>query len=1177
MVGGRAAGKVAEGIIAKAVKDLFRVVGRDVERDAARQAARQAERDAARQAARQGEQRGARSFLKKLFRGDPVDVATGEVAQRVMDLELPGLLPLVLTRTHLSSYQLGCCFGPSWASTLDQRLEVSAVQVRYLGEDGSVLTYPRSADGAFSALAEWGPRLRLAETAGGYTVTDPERGRTLHFAQRFGADGPQWPLAAVTDRNGNRIDLDRDPAGELTAVRHSGGYHLDVRTVAGRVVELALRGGGTLLRFGYDEAGNLAEAGTDSGRPTRYEYDAEHRLTRWTDTNGSWYAYRYDELGRCVRGENPAGYLNRTFSYGERTTTVTDSLGNAATYQFNQAGQVSRQTDPLGHTTQYRWDDLDRLLATVDALGNTTRYEYDTAGNLTGVGFPDGHRATVTHNDLGLPVVLADRDGAVWRQEYDERGNLVAATDPAGATTRCEYDRRGHLVSVTDSLGNVRRLATNAAGLPTAVTEPGGATTRYQHDAFGRVVAVIDPLGHRTRFGWTHAGRIAWRALADGTAERWGYDGEGNLVEHTDPAAKRTTYEITHFDQPTARTGPDGGRITFGYDTELRPTTVTDPVGRPWQYEYDAAGRIVRETDVNGRVIRYAWDAAGRLVARTNGAGQVTTFVRDAVGNVVEQRGQTVTTFEYDPAGRLTRAANPDAELSFERDALGRVLAEICNGTAVRSRYDPLGRRVHRSTPSGAASSWEYEHGPSPVALHTAGQTIRFGYDLAGHEVARRLGTAGLLTQAWDPEGRLLSQTVLAGDLTSPLQQRSYTYRGDSEPVRVEDLLAGPREYALDPAGRVGAVRGRDWTEQYGYDSAGTLTAATWPVTDPDSAGPREHDGTLLRRAGAMRYQHDAQGRVVLRQRARPSAKPATWSYTWDADDRLVAVVTPNGRTWRYRYDPLGRRIAKQLLATDGSVAEQVDYAWDGLVLAEQSTAGRTTRWDFDPASFRPLTQVDQDAVDERFYAIVTDLAGTPTELLEATGAIAWQQHRTLWGVDLATWPGPVDCPLRFPGQYHDRETGDHYNLHRYYDPRAAGFHSADPLGLAAGHNPHSYVPNPVSWLDPLGTSDYSAHRLRNLPRDLDQITHGPGDCADVAKRIQKSLGGGDIKRFTPSAGGRAVPNFGKYMGKPNEWLNHVVTLKDGRVYDAFTPKHGVPLDEWKRMWEYGDVLDFGF
>jgi RHS repeat-associated protein len=1175
VVGGRAAGRAAEGIIAKAVKDLFRVATRDVERDAARQAARQAGRDAARQAARRGEQRGARSFLKKLFRGDPVDVATGEVAQRVVDLELPGLLPLVLTRTHLSSYRLGRVFGPSWASTLDQRLSVSAAQVRLVAEDGSVLTYPRSADGTFSPLAEWGPRLGLAETGEGFTVTDPERGRTLHFAQLLGADGPQWPLLAVTDRNGNRIDLDRGRAGELTAIRHSGGYHLDVRTAGGRVVALSLRGAGALLRYGYDEAGNLAEVVDDGGRPTRYEYDAEHRLTRWTDTNGSWYAYAYDELGRCVRGENPAGCLNRTFAYGEQATTVTDSLGNTTTYQFNQAGQVSRQTDPMGNTTWYRWDDLDRLLARVDPLGHPTRYEYDPAGNLIRVGFPDGHTASVTYNDLGLPVVLVDRDGTVWRQEYDERGNLVASTNPAGATTRCEYDRRGHPVAVTDALGNVRRLETNAAGLPTAVTEPGGGTTRYEHDPFGRVVAVTDPLGRTTRFGWTQAGRIVWRAPADGTVERWRYDGESNLVEHTDPAGRRTTYENTHFDQPAARTGPDGGRIRFGYDTELRPTAVTDPAGRSWRFEYDAAGRVVRETDVNGRVMGYAWDAAGRLVARTNGAGEVTTFVRDAVGNVVEQRGQTVTTFEYDPAGRLTRAVNPDAELTFERDELGRVLAETCNGAAVRSRYDPLGRRVHRSTPSGAVSSWEYEHGAAPVALHTAGQTIRFGYDLAGHEVARRLGDAALLTQTWDPEGRLRSQTVLVGDYSSPLQQRSYTYRGDGEPVRVQDLLTGTREYALDPAGRVAEVRGRDWTEQYGYDPSGTLTAASSPVSD--AAGPREHDGTLLRRAGAVRYQHDGQGRVVIRQHARPSAKPATWRYTWDADDRLVAVVTPDGRTWRYRYDPLGRRIAKQLLGTDGGVAEQVSFAWDGLVPAEQSTSGRTTRWDFDPAGFRPLTQVDQDAVDERFYAIVTDLTGTPTELLDTSGAIAWQQHRTLWGVDLATWPGPVDCPLRFPGQYHDRETGDCYNLHRYYDPRAAGFHSADPLGLAAGHNPHSYVPNPVSWLDPLGTSGYSAHRLRNMPRSLDQITHGPGDCADAARRIQRSLGGGDIKKFIPSAGGRPVPNFGKYMGQPNEWLNHVVVLKEGRVYDAFTPKHGVPLDEWKRMWEYGDVLDFGF
>ncbi|GAA3435931.1 hypothetical protein BJ998_005013 [Kutzneria kofuensis] len=38
---------------------------------------------------------------------DPVDLATGEVLLTQTDLELPGILPLVLTRTHLSSHRVG--------------------------------------------------------------------------------------------------------------------------------------------------------------------------------------------------------------------------------------------------------------------------------------------------------------------------------------------------------------------------------------------------------------------------------------------------------------------------------------------------------------------------------------------------------------------------------------------------------------------------------------------------------------------------------------------------------------------------------------------------------------------------------------------------------------------------------------------------------------------------------------------------------------------------------------------------------------------------------------------------------------------------------------------------------------------------------------------------------------
>lgn len=60
-------------------------------------------------------------------------------------------------------------------------------------------------------------------------------------------------------------------------------------------------------------------------------------------------------------------------------------------------------------------------------------------------------------------------------------------------------------------------------------------------------------------------------------------------------------------------------------------------------------------------------------------------------------------------------------------------------------------------------------------------------------------------------------------------------------------------------------------------------------------------------------------------------------------------------------------------------------------------------------------------------------------------------------------------CPLRFPGQCRDQETGRDYNCFRYYGPQSAGYASPDPLGLSAAPNHHTFVPNPFLWWDPLG------------------------------------------------------------------------------------------------------------
>ena len=76
--------------------------------------------------------------------------------------------------------------------------------------------------------------------------------------------------------------------------------------------------------------------------------------------------------------------------------------------------------------------------------------------------------------------------------------------------------------------------------------------------------------------------------------------------------------------------------------------------------------------------------------------------------------GEAITTFDYDPVGRLLHARNLDAEILFERDALGQVTAETCNGR-MWHRIDPAGRITRRATPYGPVTNWEFDQAGQPA------------------------------------------------------------------------------------------------------------------------------------------------------------------------------------------------------------------------------------------------------------------------------------------------------------------------------------------------------------------------------------------------------------------------------------------------------------------------------
>ncbi|MFE9724404.1 hypothetical protein ACFYQ5_12660 [Streptomyces sp. NPDC005794] len=218
-----------------------------------------------------------------------------------------------------------------------------------------------------------------------------------------------------------------------------------------------------------------------------------------------------------------------------------------------------------------------------------------------------------------------------------------------------------------------------------------------------------------------------------------------------------------------------------------------------------------------------------------------------------------------------------------------------------------MGNRLTRTTPSGLASAWTYDAADRPLTLSTAGNTLTFTHDATGHETQRAVGGV-TLSQRWDETGRITAQTVTsaADDL---IQHRTYAYRPDGYVTQIRELTSGTRHFTLDPVGRVTRVQAHGWTECYAYDAAGNQTHASVP--GQEVSGERTFTGTLVRKAGRTVYEHDAAGRLICKTRKLLNGQTRTWAYAWSAEDRLMRVVTPDGETWTYSHDPLGRRIGQ--------------------------------------------------------------------------------------------------------------------------------------------------------------------------------------------------------------------------------------------------------------------------
>jgi hypothetical protein len=80
-------------------------------------------------------------------------------------------------------------------------------------------------------------------------------------------------------------------------------------------------------------------------------------------------------------------------------------------------------------------------------------------------------------------------------------------------------------------------------------------------------------------------------------------------------------------------------------------------------------------------------------------------------------------------------------------------------------------------------------------------------------------------------------------------------------------------------------------------------------------------------------------------------------------------------------------------------------------------------------------------------------------------------------------------------------------------------------------------------------------------------------NCDKIAKQIQKLIGG-EVKKVLPTPGAKWL---GAFKGMNLKWYWHEVVVLNGRVYDAFTGHLGLPIAEYKALWQDASGIIFGF
>ncbi len=854
--------------------------------------------------------------------------------------------------------------------------------------------------------------------------------RTIHSLTgatllTFTYDANGYPVA-ITDGDGNVTTIQRNGASPTAIVAPFGQR--------------------TTLTATPD--GWLSAVSDPAGQARTMEYSPSGLLVRLVDPRGNAYRFTYDGVGRLIKDEDPAGgstSLVRTEQANGYTVTMASALGRTRSVQVEQlnTGALRRTSVEADATKMVDVTAPDGSQQITDAAGMVSNVTHGadprwgmlapTISSAT-VSTPGGRQlkasevVTTTLTDPQNPLSLSAKvdtfttNGRTQSSAYTAATRTLTATSPLGRRESAVIDSLGRATQYSAPTLQPIVRSYDSHGLLQSSVEGSGADTRTStiaHNSVGYIASVTNPLGQVERYAYDAAGRVTTKTFADGGTLQYAYDSSGNVTTVVPPGRPLhgLAYEAVNltsaYSPPVVSAQPSQTQFQFDADHQL--TQIRHPDGSVTTFQYDFAGRTIARTTPRGTV-SYGYDAS---------TGQIAT---------VSAPGGAALSYAYD-GGLLTTSS----------------MSGPVSGTITRTYDNDF--RLGSIAFGGVTTTLTYD---ADSALTNAG-SLTLNRNAQNDLLTG--STLGNTTDAWTYDGFARPIQYRALYLNTALFVQQYTRDKRERIVGLTETIGGATNvyaYNYDPAGRLVSTARNGVVTTYTYDANGNLIMASGTSTVAATFDAQDR----LIQYGSASYAYGPNG--DLRSRG---VSGQTTTYQYDTTGALTAVTLANGTKLTYLIDGKERRVGKFV---NGALTQGFIYLDDGKPLVELDAGNNVvSRFIYATRDNVPDYMVRGGIT----YRLFLDHLGSPRLVVNvATGEIVQRMDFDDFGrVLLDTNPGFQ--PFGFAGGLLDRDTQLVRFGARDYDANSGRWTSKDPVLFAGDDtNLYRYVRgDPINQIDPSG------------------------------------------------------------------------------------------------------------